>query len=24
MLLDLGLTHTGHTTAIHPEHEDGQ
>ena len=24
MLLDLGFTHTGHTTAIHPEHEDGQ
>jgi len=22
MLLDLGLTHTGHTTAIHPERED--
>jgi len=24
MLLDLGLTHTGHTTAIHPEFEDHQ
>jgi DNA-binding transcriptional ArsR family regulator len=24
MLLDLGLTHTGHTTAIHPERVDGQ
>ena len=24
MLLDLGLTHTGHTTAIHPECEDGR
>jgi DNA-binding transcriptional ArsR family regulator len=24
MLLDLGLTHTGHTTAIHPERQDGQ
>jgi ArsR family transcriptional regulator, lead/cadmium/zinc/bismuth-responsive transcriptional repressor len=24
MLLDLGLTHTGHTAAIHPEREDGQ
>lgn len=24
MLLDLGLTHTGHTTAIHPEHQDGR
>lgn len=23
MLLDLGLTHTGHTTAIHPEREAG-
>ena len=23
MLLDLGLTHTGHTTAIHPERQDG-
>ena len=22
MLLDLGLAHTGHTTAIHPERED--
>lgn len=22
MLLDLGLTHTGHTSAIHPEHGD--
>jgi DNA-binding transcriptional ArsR family regulator len=24
MLLDLGLTHTGHTTAIHPEGDDGR
>jgi len=24
MLLDLGLTHTGHTTAIHPERQDHQ
>ena len=24
MLLDLGLTHTGHTSAIHPEDGDGQ
>jgi len=24
MLLDLGLTHTGHTTAIHPEREGGR
>ena len=24
MLLDLGLTHTGHTSAIHPEDRDGQ
>ena len=24
MLLDLGLTHTGHTTAIHPERENSQ
>ena len=24
MLLDLGLTHTGHTTARHPEHEEGR
>ena len=24
MLLDLGLTHTGHTIAIHPEREDGR
>jgi ArsR family transcriptional regulator, lead/cadmium/zinc/bismuth-responsive transcriptional repressor len=24
MLLDLGLTHAGHTSAIHPEHDEGQ
>jgi len=24
MLLDLGLTHTGHTSAIHPERQDGR
>ena len=24
MLVDLGLAHTGHTAAIHPEREDGQ
>ena len=22
MLLDLGLTHSGHTTAVHPEHDE--
>jgi hypothetical protein len=24
MLLDLGLTHAGHTSAIHPEHDEDQ